>query len=106
MIADIKPRAKEIMKADGLNLTIGAGIFVLIGVLAAQIGGGIISDALSGLITSVCAACSACFLVIIFQIFGKIQMDHRPYIRLVDAHTKSVGRYHHPDFARHPILLP
>ena len=72
MIADIKPRAKEIMKADGLNLTIGAGIFVLIDVLAAQIGGGIISDALSGLITSVCAACSACFF---FRAYNRGKAD-------------------------------
>ncbi len=61
MTAQIKQRAKDIMKADTTNMLIGAGIFAVVSLLASAISGGLIGDILSGLITTVAAACSARF---------------------------------------------
>ena len=39
-------------------------------------------------------ACTACFLVVAFNIFGHIVMDHKPDIRFVNPHTEGIGSHH------------
>ncbi len=61
MTANIKQRAKDIVAADIKTMLIGTGIFTVVSLLASTMGDGIIASALSSLITSVAAACSAQF---------------------------------------------
>lgn len=61
MTVDIKQRAKDIMKSDMVNMLIGAAIFAVVSIVSASISGGIIGNAIAGLINSVAGACSACF---------------------------------------------
>src|SRR5699024_5276292 len=39
-------------------------------------------------------ACTACFLIVTFNIFWHIIVDHKPDIRLVNPHTESIGSHH------------
>src|SRR5699024_6289400 len=44
-------------------------------------------------------------LVVAFQVFGHIVVDHEPDVGLVDAHAKGVGGHHHLDPVEQKILL-
>lgn len=83
MTTDIKQRAKDIVKSDLNNMVIGTGIFALISILASAMGDGIIASAVSGLISSVAAACSACFY---FRAFNRGKSDlYDTYALLTDS---------------------
>jgi hypothetical protein len=41
------------------------------------------------------AACSPGFLQVSLRTGGKLQMQHQPHIRTIDAHTKGNGGYQH-----------
>ncbi len=61
MNAQIKQRAKDIVKSDMTNILIGTAIFAVASLVASALTGNIIGNALAGLINAVAGACSACF---------------------------------------------
>ena len=71
----------------------------------AHIGAGIEQRAPGGLSI---AACTACFLIITFQILGHVIVDHEPHVGLVDAHAEGIGRHHdlHPVIEEIVLILP
>ncbi len=49
---------------------------------------------------------AAGFLIIGFDAFGQIQMDHKAYIRFIDTHTKGDGGdNNYPILAQEPLLV-
>lgn len=61
MNASIRKRAKDIMKKDIMTMLTGAGIFALINILAIFINTSSVGSIFAGLVTTIAAACSACF---------------------------------------------
>ena len=46
-----------------------------------------------------------CFLVVAFQVFWQVVVDHETYVRLVDAHAEGDGRHHYGSLvADEPVL--
>ena len=48
---------------------------------------------------------SSRLLEIGFRTIGKIHMDHKAYIRLINAHSKGIGGHHDPELVPGPLLL-
>ena len=61
MNAEIKQRAKDIVKNDLVNMLIGTAILSAASILASHISGGFIAEAVSSLISAVISAGQACF---------------------------------------------
>ncbi len=61
MNANIKKRAKDIMKNDLVTMLIGAGIFTLVNTLASAVNTNSIGSIITGLVTTITSACAACF---------------------------------------------
>lgn len=61
MNAQIKQRAKDIMKADMTNMLIGAAIFAAVSLVSSALTGGLVGNAVAGLINAVAGACAARF---------------------------------------------
>lgn len=89
MTADIKQRAKDIVTSDIKTMLIGTGIFTIISRLSSTMGDSIISSAISALITSVAAACSARFY---FRAYNRGKGDLQDiYSMLTDsAHLSKI----------------
>src|ERR1700760_1049054 len=49
--------------------------------------------------------CPAGFLVISFQAFGHILMDHKADIRFINPHPKRVSGYNDPGMVTFPVFL-
>lgn len=89
MTSAIKQRAKDIVKADMTNILVGAGIFTLVSLLRSAVSGGIVGDMLSGFISSVGGACSACFY---FRAYNRGHSDiNDTYALLTDSlHMRKI----------------
>ena len=61
MNKQIKQRAKDILKNDLVTILIGAGIFALASTVASIVNTNTIGSIISGLISTLVSACSACF---------------------------------------------
>ncbi len=83
MTAQIKQRAKDIIKNDLTNMLIGAAIFSVVSIVASYLDGGLIGGVISGLITTLASACSACFY---FRAFNRGKADiYDTYAMLTDS---------------------
>ena len=87
---------------------LGGGQVLVVGIVVDEIAGGLHipqreqQDAL-GLFAV--AAGAAGFLVVVFQVFGHIIMQHETHIGFVDAHAEGVGGHHDPAAVVDEILL-
>jgi len=51
------------------------------------------------------ASCSPYFLHIALEVPRHIIVDHRPYVRLIDAHAEGDGGHHYTQLVAHESLL-
>ena len=47
----------------------------------------------------------SCLLVIAFQAFGDVKVDHKSHIRFINPHTECNGSHDHIDFLHQELIL-
>ena len=50
-------------------------------------------------------SCTPCFLIIALHILRHIIVDHIPYIRFINSHSKCIGSYHDPASVINEVVL-